>query len=652
MARLSLKPWEPEEAVGSLWHAFLDGQAAQPTNHDAGVTLEEMAGRLAVVFRGLGGDQGVEIRPALTGEIPPRRFFAERLSGSQPAPAGASFDGEILRLPALIDWSPQREANEGFYLWLTAACALAPPPQPLPEDPLQADLQRLRRARQLTTSTVETCPGLGALHDNLAAACLALRAPVTGLSEQEAAVEAVLRGLLDPRAPQGGTLAESYAALVLDPASALDGVTAPRRYRPFRPPPLWPERLPPQARHAPGQREASEERSETTTAEKKGVFRAKRRKSDQAERKDSLILHRFESILSWAEFLNLNRRVEDDDEESAKKAADDHDHLSLTTDSKAPKTRLKLHLDLAPEDVDREGLAGEHLYPEWDYRRGGYWPAHARVLASSAEAGDQPTPAAIDAAGRRRIRAVKRQFEALRPKRVILPRQTEGDELDLDAAVRAQVDFRASGEVAERVYRATRTAERDLSVAILFDSSRSTESAVGERSVIEVAREALTALAWGLEACGDDAAIYAFSSLKRDRVYVETCKAFGEAMSPGVEARIAQLRPRFYTRLGAAVRHVSGELLARPRSRRLLLILTDGKPNDLDHYEGRYGVEDSRKAIQEARRAGQSVFAVTIDSKSRDHFGRIFGPGGFAVVVRPDRLTAALPQLYRHLVQA
>ena len=86
-----------------------------------------------------------------------------------------------------------------------------------------------------------------------------------------------------------------------------------------------------------------------------------------------------------------------------------------------------------------------------------------------------------------------------------------------------------------------------------------------------------------------------------------------------------------------------------PRQRRLLLVLTDGKPNDLDHYEGRHGVEDSHMAVREARRLGQAVFGVTIDSKSQATFARIFGKSGFVVIPHPDKLTAALPQLYRHL---
>jgi nitric oxide reductase NorD protein len=117
-----------------------------------------------------------------------------------------------------------------------------------------------------------------------------------------------------------------------------------------------------------------------------------------------------------------------------------------------------------------------------------------------------------------------------------------------------------------------------------------------------------------------------------------------------IRSRVAALRPGFYTRLGAAIRHTSQILAKRPSRKRLLIILTDGKPNDLDHYEGRFGIEDTRKAIEEARRAGQCVFGITIDDKAQNYFPRIFGPGAFAIVSHPNRLLAALPVLYRHLV--
>jgi len=384
--------------------------------------------------------------------------------------------------------------------------------------------------------------------------------------------------------------------------------------------------------------------------DKKGIFRARRRKSEQAERKDSLILHKFEAILSWAEFMNLNRRIDDDDDNDAKKAADDQEEISLGQISKAPATRLKLHLDLAPEDVDRERLALKCLYPEWDTRTNSYIADHCSVLESDAVVTNTAPSLRADPKSARRIQTVKRQFEALRPGHIVLPGQREGDELDIEAAVRAQVDLQSCGESNDQIWRQSRPVSRDLAVSILLDVSRSTESAVGNRSVIEVEREALAALSWGLSACGDDFAVNGFSSLTRDRVYLTRCKRFSEPMSETIEQRIGSLDPGFYTRLGAAIRHVSVDLQAQARRKRLLLVMTDGKPNDLDHYEGRHGIEDTRMAIQEARRMGHVVYGITIDAKGQSWFARMFGAGRFSVISDPDKLTLALPMIYRHLV--
>jgi nitric oxide reductase NorD protein len=133
---------------------------------------------------------------------------------------------------------------------------------------------------------------------------------------------------------------------------------------------------------------------------------------------------------------------------------------------------------------------------------------------------------------------------------------------------------------------------------------------------------------------------------------VDVVKRFDEPVGAGVRARIAGLTPKHYTRLGAAIRHVSEALEARAASRRLLVVITDGKPNDLDHYEGRHGAEDTRRAVIEARRRGQAVFAITVDNKAREYLPHLFGANGYAVVGQADRLVDALPAIYRQVVGA
>ena len=641
-----IEPWEPEETVGKLWHGWASSFDAVPAHEAARVALTEVAGRLAVLFRGLGGDHSVEFRPSADRVSRHRLSWRRRLGTEAEALPQASLAAGILRLPSSLAVLPTVEANGALYLWMAAFAAHAGAPA-THDDPLRRDLAALAAARATVARVAEAAPGLMPLYDELRALIRAAR-PQTALPPDEAAVEAVIRRLLGDPAPLAPRAAALMAAL---DAGDLAGLTAPRGYQPMRPVPLWvtveagaasaSDRV--ETREADGAAEDPGEAADKTV-------RARRRQADAAERKDSLILHKFEAILAWAEFLNLNRRVEDDDDDSARKALDDQDELGLGQISKAPATRLKLHLDLAPEDVDREALSGVFTYPEWDARSGRYLPAHARVLDS--EPDPAPGAAPFDEAARRRIRAVRRQFEAMRPGRVVTTGHRDGDELDLDATVRSRVGIAVSGEGSDRIWRQSRPVNRDLAVSILLDISRSTESAVTGRAVIDIEREALAALAWGLDACGDQVAVQAFCSLKRDRVYVTTAKRFDEPMSAAVEARIAALTPRFYTRLGAGIRHAAAGLAAQGRRRRLLLVITDGKPNDLDHYEGRHGIEDSAMAVREARRAGHAVFGITVDRDGKSWFPRIFGQGGHALVPHPDRLPEALPQIYRQLVGA
>ncbi|HGG05330.1 MAG TPA: nitric oxide reductase D protein, partial [Aliiroseovarius sp.] len=592
--------FEPEETIGKIWHAYASRLDAPDSHEGAAVHLSEVEGRLGVFFRGLGGSHAADIKAAVMRDQHHRLSWRRALGTWRERSARPSFDGEALRLPERIAEFPDREANAALYFWLAAVVAHAPAPVP-ESDPLAADIRALAQATEMTRATLNDCPGLRGFYECLLPASRAAR-PTATLPRTEAALEAAIVHLLGGPAPDSA-LAQDFLALIRAPDADLSGLHAPKNYRPFLAVPMWPDLRPLAARTAVERPEDMQEQGAGPEADEETTTkRARRSDADQAERRDSLVLHRFEAIFSWVESLNLNRRIDDDDEDTARRAAEDQDELALGQVSKKTATRLKFHLDLAPEDVDREKISDSHVYPEWDHRSGTYIAGHARVLASPAPESEDPADFTTDPAARRRIRAVKRQFEALRPRRVILPRQLDGDELDIEAAISSIVELRATGEGHNRVYRAARQQDRDLAISVLMDTSRSTESAIGDHMVIDVEKEALAALAWGLDACGDDFAIQTFSSLKRDRVYVLDVKGFDEKMGGRIEARIAGLTPSFYTRLGAAIRHASAGLQDRATRRKLLLVITDGKPNDLDHYEGRHGIEDSRMAVRESRR--------------------------------------------------
>src|SRR5690606_23733306 len=242
------------------------------------------------------------------------------------------------------------------------------------------------------------------------------------------------------------------------------------------------------------------------------------------------------------------------------------------------------------------------------------------------------------------------QFEALRPRREWLRSQVDGNELDMDAVIRARCDFAAVGDSSAGLYMSTRAQARDLAVSILINIFLSTDAWVEDRRVVDIEKEALLVLAHGLAACGDDYSIQTFTSHRRHRVWVNTLKSFDEAMNEVTERRIASLKPGHYTRMGAAIRHTTVELCRRPNRHRLLLVLTDGKPNDSDYYEGRYAIEDTRRAILDARQQELKVFGVTIDRDAHHYIAHLFGRGGYAMVHKPEHLSLALPGIYRQII--
>ena len=621
---------EPEETVGNLWHEMASSMGAAVSYPDAAVELSALRGSLGVLLRALGGAAGVEIREAPATRTRHRRNAVRKLGLAQEQEWVASFDGERLALPPVIACFDKPQLNRAAYFWLTALAAVSDMADlDMPEDPLSQaqDCAQIRANAEVADKAYLLCPGLRAPYAEMARLCADARPDVARPAAEAIMEQAVRNQLLQARPTELQ-------------------FNAPRAYLPFAPVPIW------LRFQRPGQGgKAAEEQAEAAPAPTGAAMTKRklgeRKDNEQNNRRDSFIIHRFESILSWVESMNINRSVDDDDDEHAQKAADDQDVISLTKHDRRAATRLRLSLDLSPADADHEKLAGEHTYPEWNHRSRSYMEAHCRVLDAPA----MPDAAQPFHPDPRRMRAVRRQFEALRPRRILQPRQIDGSELDLDALITTQADLRATGRGSDRIWQSARQVERDLAVAFLIDTSRSTEAAIGDSCVIDVARETMAALAGGIEAAGDRLGIWGFSSLRRDRVFLTRCKDFKQDMGPDVTANIGALKPGHYTRLGAAIRHVSAQLAEETAARKLLIVLTDGKPNDLDHYEGQHGIEDSHMAVREARRAGLSLHGVIIDEDGQDWFARIFGRGGFSLLPDPARLTRALPDIYRTLTQ-
>lgn len=291
-------------------------------------------------------------------------------------------------------------------------------------------------------------------------------------------------------------------------------------------------------------------------------------------------------------------------------------------------------------------------YPEWDQQLGTDRPEWTCVREVPAALGD---PAQLEAALaelpdlRRRIDRLVRATKPGRPVR--LRRQPDGPELDLDAVIDAATARAAGREPDERIYRASALRRRDIATSVLLDVSESMRSRLGAVSLLDIERIAVALLADALTGLGDPFALFAFASDGREAVRLTRVKDFAEPYGPAARARLSGLRAGLSTRLGTAIRHAGAEMDRISSFRRLVLVLSDAEPSDIDVADPRDLVEDARRATLALRSRGIDAFGVTLaeGAEAASVSARIFGPGGFTLMRRLEELPARLSDLYFRL---
>ena len=355
----------------------------------------------------------------------------------------------------------------------------------------------------------------------------------------------------------------------------------------------------------------------------------------------------------------MQRPTDRDEDGAADEYAESLADLEQARLVSTPGQAKEVFLSDDPPDA-RRGLDGRAnadgpgiCYPEWDYRAAAYREPGARVHERSAPDGPRAWVEETMATHRSMLDTLRRRFEMLRARRTTLRRQLDGDQVDLDACVEAHADWRAGLPMNPALYQAQRRNQRDMAVLLLIDVSGSTDGWIStHRRVIDVEREALLLVCIALAELREPYAVQAFSGHGPQAVNVAAVKGFDEAYGDHVALRIAALEPDQYTRAGAAIRHASAALMRQPAAHRLLLLLSDGKPNDVDSYDGRYGVEDTRQAVIEARLQGISPFCLTVDRHGGNYLPAVFGAQHYALLHRPELLPAVLLDWTRRLVIA
>ncbi len=310
------------------------------------------------------------------------------------------------------------------------------------------------------------------------------------------------------------------------------------------------------------------------------------------------------------------------------------------------------HLEAADDDAVAGDASGEDsdaaqsvfVYDEWDYRRRAYrkdWCVLREIDVRPVEVPFVEDTLAKYAGLARRLRAM---FEALRAENKLQKRCQHGDDLDLDAVVQARADLRAGQELPARLFTRTHREERSIAVVFMVDMSGSTKGWINEAE-----RESLVLLCDALEVLGDAYAIYGFSGVTRSRCDLFRVKRFDEGYSELVQARIGGIAPQDYTRMGVTIRHLSRLLAETDARTKLLITLSDGKPDDYDGYRGDYGIEDTRQALFEARRLGIHPFCITIDQQARDYLPHMYGAANYTLIDDVRKLPFRVGEVYRRL---
>ncbi|HEY0940254.1 MAG TPA: VWA domain-containing protein [Steroidobacter sp.] len=353
----------------------------------------------------------------------------------------------------------------------------------------------------------------------------------------------------------------------------------------------------------------------------------------------------------------LQRPTDRDETTAAEDFADAVSELTearLVATADAPKEVLISEDPPGASAIAKTRIESAHsrfAYPEWDFRSRSYRHPGAIVHALDAPLGPVAWVTQTLEAHRAMLHTVRRQFEALHARRISLRQQTDGEDLDLEACIDAFANIRSGAALRPGLYRSTRNARREMAVLLLIDVSGSTDSWIStHRRTIDVEREALLLVCEALEGLRERYSVLAFSGEGPARVTIRRVKDFSERYSDEITQRIAGLEPERYTRAGAAIRHASALLMREAAHHRLLLILSDGKPNDLDEYDGRHGVEDTRQAVMEARQQGIFTFCLTIDRHSAGYLPAVFGRHHYAVLNRPEMLPNALLGWLRRLL--
>ena len=373
---------------------------------------------------------------------------------------------------------------------------------------------------------------------------------------------------------------------------------------------------------------------------------------DKKSQEDYVMTHNFEKVETAEEFRGIWRGF--DGEDSLEEDADALNELNLRhlvrTDEEVHSIYQADFRDLRniaeSAETDDEGEA--LLYNEWDYSKKKYKLDYCKVYVKNKQDGDMKYAKNCLSENIKTLNALRRKFAQIHQKRQMVKRLPDGEQLDIDALVGWISDLKSGKTPSDHIYKSKRKKEPDLAVLFLLDLSLSTDSYADGNRVLDVEKQAVILFGQVLEEYQVDFAIGGFYSKTRNNCAFHILKGFGESWTKGVQ-KLGAVQAAGYTRIGPALRHAQSMIEGQEAAQKWVILLSDGKPNDYDKYEGKYGIADVKQALREMHEHHIQTYAIAIESRARYYLPQMFGQNHYNILSHPEMLIPSLTVLYRRI---
>lgn len=373
---------------------------------------------------------------------------------------------------------------------------------------------------------------------------------------------------------------------------------------------------------------------------------------DKKAQEDYVLTHNFEKVETADEFNGVWRDFDGDDELADHQDALDELNMKYTVRVDDPVHSVYqadfLENTTVSESAELEAGGEPIAYDEWDFSKRAYKPDFCKLYPLALYKTDPKYYQTTLAEHSSTLMGLRKMLTSVNNKMQQQRRQTQGDAFDTDSVTDLYVDLHTGHTPSEKIYLSNRKKQKDLSMLLLLDVSLSSDSYADGNRILDVEKKVSILFGEILHEFGIDFSINCFYSKTRHHATYISLKSFEDSWDKA-KCRIGAIEPSGYTRIGTALRH-SGTLLDhRPTKNKWLILLSDGKPNDFDRYEGKYGIQDVKQALRELHEQQISTYALAIEATAKYYLPQMFGQNNYQILSSPTELLTALVKLYERI---